>query len=571
MLDHAPMRDLDPAWSTAVPDWEDRIRNGDSLIPSLPLFDGIADRALEIFKRLRIPDLIGQPTYGEVCEPWVFDFVRVIFGSYDPAARKRLIQEFFLLIPKKNGKSAIAAAIIVTAAIMNDRPMAELVLIAPSHKIASIAFNQARGIIAADPDLAALFHVQSHLKQITHRLTNAVIMILSADGDVVTGSKASFILIDETHVLASKAKAADIMVELRGGLASRPEGFLLQITTQSKAEPAGQFKKELMRARAVRDGDVSLPLLAVLYEFPQDIVKSGAWRDPDTWWMVNPNLEVSVSRDFLIDRFVEAEKDGAEAVALFASQHLNVEIGIGLHSDRWVAADYWIDNADAGLTLDGILEKSDVAVIGGDLGGADDLASLVVMGRCRKTRRRMVWAKAWCISDVLERRKEIAPKLLDLADAGDLVIDDDPQVHVNEMADLCELVRDAEVLPAEAAIGLDPWGVAALLDELMARGFTAEQVLGVGQGYKLSGAIKGIERRLIDGTLVHAGQPIMTWCVGNAKAEARGNNILITKQRAGVAKIDPLIAMFNAEMLMSRNPTPPGGGMRSYFESLEAS
>ena len=88
------------AWSTAVPDWEERIMKGRSLIPDLPLFDAVADKALRIFKRLRVPDIIGTPTYGEACDEWVFGFVRAIFGSYDPVSRRRMIREFFMMVPK---------------------------------------------------------------------------------------------------------------------------------------------------------------------------------------------------------------------------------------------------------------------------------------------------------------------------------------------------------------------------------------------------------------------------------------------------------------------------------------
>ena len=77
----------------------------------------------------------------------------------------------------------------------------------------------------------------------------------------------------------------------------------------------------------------------------------------------------------------------------------------------------------------------------------------------------------------------------------------------------------------------------------------------VPQGWKLNGAIKTTERKVAGGELVHAGQPIMAWCVGNARVEDRGNAILITKQASGKAKIDPLMAVFNAVSLMNMNPT----------------
>lgn len=554
-------------WSTACPDWQDRLQDGRSLVPDLPLDDRVARKALAIFKRLRVPDLIGTPTYGDVCEPWVFDLVGAIFGSYDPETKRRALREFFLLIPKKNGKSAIAAAIIVTAAILNERPNAELILIAPTQNVADIAFKQASGMIALDPDLDALFHRQGHLKKITHRMTGAEIKVLSADGDVVTGSKATYILVDETHVLAAKTKAPEIFTELRGGLASRPEGFMLQITTQSKKAPAGQFRRELQRARSVRDGKTALPLLPVLYELPEDMAKSEAWRDEATWKMVNPNLGRSVSLDYLRDEMQKAVEDGPDALALFASQHLNVEIGLGLHSDRWIGADYWQGNGEAGLTLDRILATSEVAVIGVDGGGADDLFSLAVIGRHKETRRWQAWVKAWCLDLVLERRKEIAPLLRDFEADGDLSITPTAEDHVHEAVEICEAVRASGVLPQESGLGFDAYGIAALLDALVEAGFDDQKdMTAVGQGFKLNGAIRGLERRLYDGNISHGNQPLLNWAVSNAKAEQRGNNVMITKQAAGTAKIDPLVALFNAAVLMDRNPV---AARASYLETAE--
>lgn len=547
------------AWATAVPDWKDRIRERRSLIPDLPLHDAVAEKALRIFKRLRVPDIIGNPTHGEVCGEWVFDLVRAIFGSYDPETKRRALREFFLLVPKKNGKSSIAAAIIVTAAILNERPEAELLLIAPTKEIAGIAFKQAAGIVRLDPELDKLFHIQGHLKQMTHRNTYAVIVVKAAAADVITGSKATYILIDETHVFAQMAHASDVFVEIRGSLAARPDGFLLQITTQSKSPPTGVFKAELSIAREVRDGVIVLPLLAVLYELPIEMAVDGGWKDPETWGLVNPNLNRSVDAGYLADEVMKAEREGPEKLALIASQHFNVEIGLGLNADMWVGALFWQGNARKVLTFDRMLDDCDVMVAGGDVGGADDLFGFCALGRHRKTRVWQAWFWAWAVEIVLTRRKSIAPRLLELQAVDNLRITKTAAEHVSDTVAICNRIREAGLFPEKAAIGLDPHGVAALVDALEIEGFRpGEDIVQVGQGYKLNGAVKGLERRLLDGNLHHGGQPLMNWVIGNAKAEQRGNNVYVTKEAAGVAKIDPLIALFNAATLMDANPQSQG-------------
>jgi phage terminase large subunit-like protein len=93
-------------------------------------------------------------------------------------------------------------------------------------------------------------------------------------------------------------------------------------------------------------------------------------------------------------------------------------------------------------------------------------------------------------------------------------------------------------------------------------------VVGISQGWRLGGAIKTTERKLAEGGMVHGGQRLMNWCVGNARVEPKGNSILITKQASGTAKIDPLMATFNAVSLMSLNPE--GLGHTQGFIDLNA-
>ncbi|HEY0213722.1 MAG TPA: terminase large subunit [Paenirhodobacter sp.] len=544
---------------------------GKSLVPDLPLFDAVAEKALRIFKRLRVPDVIGNPTYGEVCGDWVFDFVRVIFGSYNPETKRRALREFFLLVPKKNGKSAIAAAIIVTAAILNERPEAELLLIAPTKEIASISFKQAAGILRLDDELAKLFHVQAHLKTITHLNTLAVIVVKAAAPDVITGSKAAYILIDETHVFAEMAKASDIFVEIRGSLAARPDGFLLQITTQSKKPPAGVFRAELATARDVRDGRISLPMLAVLFELPLEETTEDRWKREEVWGLVNPNLNRSVDSAFLRDEILKAEREGPEKMALIASQHFNVEVGLGLHADRWPGAVYWLRTGTPRITFDRILDECEVCTVGIDGGGLDDLMGLGLIGRHRKTRAWWSWSRGWAQPDVGLRRKEIVPRLQDFAAQKDLIFCESSTQQEEEIVQICKKIRDAGLFPDAAGIGLDSAGVATLVDALADAGMTDPLVTSVGQGWKLQAAVLTLPRKLKDQTMLHAEQPIMDWSVGNAKTELKGSNYLVTKQAAGAAKIDLLMALFDAAMLMFLNPTANNNNARmaEFFASLE--
>ena len=551
-----------PEWTTARPDWGKRIVAKQSLMPCEPLFPEVAEIALKIFNELILVDVMDSPKMGEVTLPWVLDFVAAIFGAYDPVEKKRLIREFFLLISKKNTKSTIAAGIMMVALILNDRLSAELIILAPTKEVADNSFNPIRDFIAADPELQEMFNVSEHTKTVTNLGTNATLKVIAAESNAAAGKKASIILIDEVWLFGKRSNAESMFREAKGGLASRPEGCVIYLSTMSDEVPCGVFKQLLDYARDVRDGiKIDKGFLPLIYEFPKWMIEAGEHLKTENFYITNPNLGASVDVDYLISEFNKVRDAGEESLRDFLAKHLNVEIGMNLRANRWAGAEYWLQQSK-NFTLAKLIDQSDVLTAGIDGGGLDDLLGFAVLGRHAKSRKWWLWNHAWCMRIALERRKENAPKYLDFEKEGSLTIVDTVGPDIDQLAQFAKQVYDSGKLDK---IGLDPLGLGGLLDGLLAVGIPQEQMIAVAQGYKLAGYIQTTERKLAEGNLYHAGQDLMTWCAGNARIVMRGNGMMISKQESGTAKIDPLIATFNAVALMSLNPEPTNKDYEIHF------
>jgi len=547
------------AWETSLPDWEDRIVDGRSIVPVQPLFPDVAADALDVFSALRMVDADGSPLMGDAVLPWVNELVSALFGSYDPKRKRRLITNYFLMVSKKNGKSMIAAGVMLTALILNTRASGEFIILAPTKEAADNAYKPVRDMILADEELAARFHEQKHIKTVTDRLNGATLKVVAADTATVTGKKAIGVFIDELHEFGKSAKAASMLTEATGGITSRPEGFIFYCTTQSSEPPAGVFRDKLEYARKVRDGDVvDKRFLPVIYEFPRHMIAAKAYEILDNAYITNPNWNVSVDAEVIAQKIQEATEAGEHALCDIRAKHLNIEVGLNLSSDRWAGSDFWLRQAVPRFTLTDLIARCEVATVGIDGGGLDDLLGLTVIGREKVTGKWMWWAHAWAHEIVLERRKEIAPRLLDFQKDGDLTIVALPGQDVDGVADIVCQLASANMLPVVHAVGVDAAGIGAIFNELTTRGIKTDQIIAIRQGYTLNGPIKDTERKLAGGEIIHAGSAMMAWCVGNARIEDKGNAILITKQVSGKSKIDPLMSGFNAISLMSLSPAAPG-------------
>lgn len=553
-------------WDLSCIDWADRMRAGGSLIPELPLIEAEASMGLRFFDEMQLPDVPGTPRLGDAAGPWFRDLVRTAFGSWDPVNRTRYIRDILAMAPKGSSKTSYSAGLMVAAMLMNKRPQAEALFIGPTQAISDRAYDAAAGMIELSPVLKNRFQTKDHVKTIVDRVNGSAMKVKTFDLNILTGAILILALLDELHLLGRNAHTTKVLRQIRGGLDKTPEGLLLITTTQSDDIPAGAFRDELHMARRIRDGKyrdrVIRAMLPVLYEFPAEIARDPVqWQDPANWPMVMPNLGRSVHLNTLIPDWETEKSKGDHATRIWASQHLNIEIGIGLKTDAWAGAEFWaaatVTDDDEPLTFEAILARSDVIVVGLDGGGLDDLYGLNVLGRDRDTRDWLSWSHAWCHRSVLERRQTIAPLLQNFAAAGELTICG----HAGEdIVDIVELISDLKRRGLLGCVSVDPAGLGELVDALAVPevNVTVDNKLLVGapQGYGMMNAIKTAERKLESGTLKHAPSVLMNWCVGNVKIEPTATAIRATKQNAGDAKIDPWAALMNSVAAMVRNPRP---------------
>jgi phage terminase large subunit-like protein len=461
-------------WDLSCVDWEDRIREGRSLIPDLPLIEPEADMGLQFYDELQLPDVPGTPKLRTASGQWFRDIVRAGFGSWDAAAQIRYIREIFAMAPKGSSKTSYSAALMLCVMLMNRRPRADALFVGPTQAISDRAYEQAVGMRDASRELRNRFRPRDHIKTIEDLKNGSAMKVKTFDLNILTGSINIFVLLDELHLLGRSAHTTKVLRQIRGGLEKTPEGLLLITTTQSDEPPQGAFKDELKLARKIRDGafrgKIIRPMLPVLYEFPADIAGDRAqWENPDNWPMVMPNLGKSVQIDSLVRDWQSERDKGEHAIKVWASQHLNIEIGVGISSDGWRGADFWEAAADETLTLESLIDRCDVVTMGTDGGGLDDLLGLAVIGRDKVTREWLAWCHAFADQKVLERRKEIAQALRDFEAEGSLTIGDGQARHSRFVALVAQVVASG-LLPAKDAVGVDPNNAAAVFEALEAGG-----------------------------------------------------------------------------------------------------
>lgn len=290
--------------------------------------EAAAQRACDFF-RLKCRHSIG-PFAGKpfVLEKWQSDqLVRPIFGWKRKGDGARKIRTVYLEVPRKNGKSTLAAGLANYLLFADKELGAQVYSAAADTDQASICFTEARRMVEADAQLFALAKIFK--KAITVPETNSVYKVLSADAFTKHGLNAHGIIFDELHAQPNR-DLWDVLVTSTG---SRRQPLTIAITT------AGYDRNSICwelhdYAIKVRDGIVEdTSFLPLIFAADED----DDWKSPETWKKANPNLGVSVSLDYF-----ERECKKAQNVPAYENTFKRLHLNIWTEQDvRWMPMDLW--------------------------------------------------------------------------------------------------------------------------------------------------------------------------------------------------------------------------------------
>lgn len=526
-------------------------------IPDLPCGDwsGEGERFWSLLEKLKLTE--GEHAgkhFGSHFAPWQRKLVLLLYGHCDEQ-RRRVYNELLLLIAKKNGKTAFASALILTHAIAYPQDRGQIVLLAATQPQAQLAYKNIAAMVEADPWLRKQFDIVRYRSEVLHKASGCIIKAVSAELPSIVGTGPHFSLVDELHLLGQTPRGTELVRQLQTASIAHSDALQVSISTMSMHMPQGIFASAYARAQAVVRGDRAEDsrFAPVLFEVPPTSHYS-VRRD---WWMPNPSLGVTLTRERLEQDYAKAEADpDPSALKMFLSQHLNVPPSGAVGHDDWLPLETWDSLADSHITPELIAEKCDALWAGIDRGGADDLSALALLGRCRVDGETvwMLWTGQWASRKAFDLNRHLNDYQKHV-DANEL------ELYSGGDGDLRGIIGRLQPFAHGKGklrcAGTDTYGSADTQVALEGMKIPVEQVR---QGFQMHGSICWLERQVLDGRLFHSGSSLLRWNLTNAVVTWSGNAKMLGKMNSSHrGKIDGVAALLTAAHLAmgDRGKAPP--------------
>lgn len=459
---------------------------------------------------------------------WQERIVRDIFGVLKPNGYRQF-NTAYIEIPKKQGKSELAAAIALLLTCGDGEERAEVYGCAADRQQAAIVFDVAADMVRMCPALSRRVKILASQKRIVYAPTNSFYQVLSAEAYSKHGFNIHGVVFDELHTQPNR-KLFDVMTKGSGDARAQPLYFLITTAgtdTNSICYETHQKAKDILEGRK-RDAT----FYPVIYGADAD----DDWTDPEVWRKANPSLDITVATEKVVAACESAKENPGEENA-FRQLRLNQWVKQAV---RWMPMDKWDACAHA---VDAEALEGRACYGGLDLSSTTDLTAFVLVFPPEEAEGRYeVLPFFWLPEETLDLRVRRDHVPYDAWErAGHIQTTEGNVVHYGAIeAFIGKLGETYDI----REIAFDRWGAIQMVQNLQDMGF---RVAAFGQGFKdMSPPTKELMKLVLEGRIAHGGHPVLRWCMDNIyiRRDPAGN-IKADKEKS-TEKIDGAIATIMA-------------------------
>lgn len=457
--------------------------------------------------------------------PWQEQIVRDIFGIVR-ADGKRQFLTAYVEIPKKQGKSELAAAIALYLLYADGEASAEVYGAACDRNQASIVFDVAKQMVMKSPALMKRSKIAAATKRIVNYSNAGFYQVLSAETGTKHGLNVSGLVFDEIHAQPNR-KLYDVLTKGSGDAREQPLFFIITTAGTDKQSICYELHTKALDIMNSRKND------STFYPVVYGLAEGDDWNDEANWYKANPSLGHTIA----IERVREAYKNALENPA---EENVFKQLRLNMWTNSTVV---WIpehiyDKGNSPIDIDSLAGRDCYA--GLDLASTSDITAFVLVFPPRsEDEKYIVLPFFWLPEDTLDLRCRRDHVLYDVWERqGYIHTTEGNVIHYGFIE---RFIEDLGKKYHIKEIAYDRWNATQMVQNLEDEGFT---MVPFGQGFKdMSPPSKELYKLLMEGSIIHGGNPVLKWMAQNVvMRQDPAGNIKPDKERS-VEKIDGIVAL----------------------------
>lgn len=460
--------------------------------------------------------------------PWQEQLIRDIFGIVKPDGNRQF-RTAFVEICKKVGKSELVAAVALYLLYADNEPSAEVYGAAADRQQASIVFDVAKQMVEMSPALMKRSKLMGATKRIVNYSNAGYYQVLSAEVGGKHGFSVSGLVFDEIHTQPNR-QLYDVLTKGSSDARQNPLHFI--ITTAGNDRHSIAYELHTKAVDILEGRRVDPTFYPVVYGLKDD----EDWEDEENWYKVNPSLGYTVDIERLRDAYREAKQNPADEVTF-----------------KWLRCNMWVSSTVAWIP-DAIYMRGNESIEAASLEGRDcyagldlsstgDITALVLIFPPRDENEKYVLLPYfWIPEETIPRRVKANSVPYDIWEKQGYIMSTEGNVIHYDFIEKFIMYLSEKYHILEIAV--DRWNATQMIQNLEGEGFT---IVPFGQGFSsMSAPTKEFYRLLMEGRIIHGGNPVLRWMAGNVVIDTDpAGNIKVTKAKSK-EKIDGIVAAIMA-------------------------